>query len=433
MRPLSLDADANAVATGRWGGSPVIIVGTVEALVVLDPNGLELSRRAMPMEDVLLADLDGDTFPELVVCGPEGLFLIRGTGTALGEPKALSRDPCEAVARFEREQPFASLVSASGGAVTLWVPEGGSVVAHSWEGSYTGNVLLSGAGGAFALATRGASGIQEESSRGRSLYATSDAIRALAAGPDGWTWLTDTATPEILDLSRTRRPVGATARGLTVVDLAGQGEGLVVLHPEARAVGILDAAGERLVPVPVVPDLAAGADLDGDQCVELVLVGGRTGAVIQGHCSPSLDVPWVVTAPRIETVKPAVVEPLPDALVIDDVPATLTVQVGQSLDLRLVTPKGGARRWVSRGGPPGLLVTSDGHLTYSPQALHVGLWSISLRIREGAVSRWSGIDLQVVDDGAIVPGDAQVPEPDGVHPTERGAPEPQRSARSQGR
>ncbi len=395
MRPLSFDEDVTAVAMGRWGGTALTVVGTSGQLLVLDPTGTELSRAQMAVADVLLADLDGNESAEFVVCGPGGIFLMRGAANKLGKPIEVSTEPCEAIARFVPDGPFAAVVSAAGGKVTVWAPEGNKIVPHGWEGEYEGVPLLVGDGTNFALAAAGAVGIQEESRPGRSLFATADPVRALVAGPAGWTWLTGTEQPQVIDLSREGTTVATTARGLLSADLNGGGTQMVTLHPDARSIGVLSEGNEILHSVPTRPQVGAAADLDGDGCAEVVLVETRSGVLLEGVCDGAR--PQVALAPTAPVKRAPATGELPTELVIGRQYADLTVGVGQTVDLQLVTPKNDARRWFFRGGPDGLAVSGDGHLTYTPEQQHVGLWSVSLRIREGAVSRWSGINLTVVE------------------------------------
>ena len=401
MTPVSTDGEIQAMAMGIWRGKPRVVLATQRALIILDPSGTELSRLSGAMSDVLLEDLDGDGDSELVGCGADGLFLIRGTASAPGTPQVLSRTACEAVVRYAGQAPYASLVSAAGGEVTVWVPKETGIVAEPWEGSYSGDVLLSSVGDTFAVASRGVSGIQEGAARGRSLFATADPVQAVVAGPAGWTWLTESETPEVRDLSRSALSVDSTARGLFSADLAGQGRGVLVLHPEARSVGLLSEGVERRIPVPIRPQVVAAGDLDGDGCAEWAVAAGREGAVIWGDCGRS-DEGIGAVAPSVDLQKtPEEAMPsagaLPQELMIREEHVPLRVQVGTAVALELRTPYKGSQTWSVRGGPDGLNVTRGGHLTYTAQASHVGLWSVSLRVREGAAGRWSGIDLEVVE------------------------------------
>jgi hypothetical protein len=401
MTPVSTDSEIEAIAMGVWRGQPRVVVATQKALLILDPSGAELSRRSGLVSDVLLEDLDGDGDAELVGCGPEGLFVIRGIASAPGEPHFLSRTACEAVVRYASEEPYASVVSAAGGVVTVWRPEDSEIVGHPWEGTYVGDVLLRSVGDTFAIASRGVSGIQEGAARGRSLFATADPVRAMVAGPTGWTWLTESETPEIRDLSRSAVSVDASARDLLAVDLEGRGLVVLVLHPQARSVGFLVDGVEERIAVPIRPQVVAAGDLDGDGCAEWAVVDGREGAVIWGDCGRS-DEKVLAVAPSVDTEKTpeASMTPVdsdPRELMIGEEHAPLRVQVGTSVDFQLRSSYKGSRTWSVRGGPDGLNVTRGGHLTYTAQASHVGLWSVSLRVREGAAGRWSGIDLEVVE------------------------------------
>jgi len=421
MRPLSFDADVTAVVMGQWVGVPVAIVGTADSLLILDATGEELSRTAMRVSDLLLVDLDGNGTTEFVVCGADGIHLVRGSAEHVGKPIEIAKEPCEAIVPYVPDGPYAAVVSAAAGKITIWAPHGNIVKPVPWDGEYTGRPVLASTADAFALASIGSSGIQEESKPGRSTFATLDSVEALVAGPAGWTWLAGSEQPTVVNLRREATPVAPTARGLVVGNLAGRGESVVVLHPEGRAIGILSGGRERLITVPTQPHRGVITDLNGDACAEVMLLDTRSGVLLDGVCGGGAShqvavapAPTPVPAPVAgpdpvvapDPVPAAAPDPEPVAEPIGDLPAELSVGtvyanlrvgVGQRVDIQLMTPKNNARRWNFRGGPQGLEVSGDGWLTFVPKRQHIGLWSVSLRIREGAVSRWSGINITVVD------------------------------------
>ena len=71
------------------------------------------------------------------------------------------------------------------------------------------------------------------------------------------------------------------------------------------------------------------------------------------------------------------------------------LRVGENVGLQLTVPRG-SRMGVS-GRCRRLGGHSGGHLVYEAKACHEGLWSVAIRVREGVVTRWSGVNLTVLD------------------------------------
>jgi len=81
-------------------------------------------------------------------------------------------------------------------------------------------------------------------------------------------------------------------------------------------------------------------------------------------------------------------------LQVVDLPAALTVAVGDVVEVQLLAPDGTRREFSGRGGPPGLVIHADGRLSYVAQPGDLGRWELTVRL--------GGFALDPVDSSLVI-------------------------------
>lgn len=161
--PLGARAGALDAADLDADGVPDLVVASKEGLLVLHGNGdgsftregpgdLAKLPAAFDPREVLLADLDNDGFPDLVVSGASGMAAFRRTGAGFSEWPVLPKEtaPAERVIALDADSDGdLDIVLSRGGKPSLLSNEGGN--ANGWlvvllEGLQTGSGKVNRAG-----------------------------------------------------------------------------------------------------------------------------------------------------------------------------------------------------------------------------------------------------------------------------------------------
>ncbi|MCB9684247.1 MAG: hypothetical protein H6735_04280 [Alphaproteobacteria bacterium] len=392
LRPIEL---GKTFATSpSWDGAPAWFVGDERGLRVLDPaDGHEIARTDVLHPAMLaVAELDGTGEPEVLVCGPEGISLVRGSREGLALPRPLSDDPCEALAVYDLGT-WPALVSLAGGRMLWWKPTQQGLVRE--DGIQVSDVGLVASSGRRIAVVRADEGLQ--------LYAPDEERRgpviALASGlsgdPPGFVWLT----------AGERVALHVSGRNYVTLDEPATG----VVSDGSRIV-LLDAEGRRLrwsearawTTLPVAPVHAEALDADGDGCTDLLVADADGhGAQIRGSCADEVAAA-LEGEPEIDPVgalsmsfPDVVLHPTPDPITLGGPWPVVNVRVGERLTTRVVLADGMAATWRSEGGPPGFEVAPDGTVQLDALPSDLGRWRVAVRAGNGPTVRWTGFELDV--------------------------------------
>ncbi|MEZ4319224.1 MAG: hypothetical protein R3F61_17055 [Myxococcota bacterium] len=414
LRPVAVEGTILAVSAGSLGGQPSIALAGPGGIRVLGADGAERARATRDVADLVIEDLDTDGSPELVVCGPDGLNVLRvvdvpegaekGDAFGFGEPISLSTEPCRAVAALKGDL-YASLVTLSGTKTRIWTPGGDGLVGADFAGPAKPRMLAT-TGGRLAVVGSAAEGAADAMITGPEPAPVALAEGSVSAiGPDGpgWAVAYGGEAPRLVMADGTEVPLPAEARTIERLALGGPNDLVVGLGGRSVALRVGDAALE-VTELPVASDLLTAADLDGDGCADLVAVAadGSEGTVVTGVCDASpLAVP-VGEEPPVSADA--------DTLVVGERWAQLDVKAGVRAERRLVDGMNGWTHFASRGGPTGFSLTEDGGLSYKAVPTQVGLWRVAVLVSDGTQERWTGIVVKVVPGDA--PAVAAVPEPE---------------------
>lgn len=336
-----------------------------------------------------------DTRGALWVCGEDGLRrLDLDTGRAA---PAVSAAPCRAVAPLLPKDDAPRLLVAGTDLRVVSIPDDGPPSERRLEAGLEGWPVLAVDGRRFAAIALGGDALLEEGPWGTSSFATEGAVGGLAASPSSWVW----SLPEedvLVDVTRRRLQVAPGPGPLTRADVDGDGQDdLVVAHPDHPVVGFIAAGSreERVRAAPVGVRQLRRVAWDPDPCDELVLVtaAGRL-QVLDEPCGE---------APEPVAAAPVATPPDPRRLPLGEgVRKTVTVTVGQRLDLQLEDAAGDANAFAASGGPASMIVSSTGTVLYRARAEDIGRWKVAVRLWEDdAWSRRSGFDLVVEGGGEV--------------------------------
>jgi hypothetical protein len=406
------------------GGTAIVAVGP-EGAWLIDPARGVLSSRPVPGVSVI-ERTNGDEVA-VWVCGATGVRRMTVGAAGLGEPELVLGDPCRAIA----EQPEAVVVAST--TVRRFPIERDRLGVPVELGAVgLGPILLAADAERVVFGTVGALEVTEVSSWGRSTIATGGPVSAIAVGAAGLVWArSDTAMLGSPDHHQTALAPGPM--GVAPVTLGAGESGWLVLH-DGR-IGLVVGGDERLFAGPTKADVGVASDLDLDGCVDLVVAGGPVVVATYGSCGGPAPVAAPTTTgfvtngptmgtrsagqtiPQSQVGGGAGLPPPPQPTVrpgfetagiavpilLGSTPVVST-HAGEAMRLRLVHPRNKSGiTFLSRGGPPGLIVYRDGLVEYLPTSTDVGRWSLTVTMLDGFLSRTERLGIVVLparQDGA---------------------------------
>lgn len=434
---------------GVGGGVAVAAVGP-EGLWLVDPARGVIGTRPVPGVGVIERTDGGTT--TLWVCDATGVRRVGVTDAGLGEPELVLGEPCRAIA----EQPDAIVIAGAAGVRRYPLERGRLGLAQELGPLGPGRALLAADAERVVYTFAGGSTVDEWSSFGRSTLAAGGPVSALSTGPAGPAWaLADTGTlgtPSHRTVVLAPGPVAVTPATLDGV------AAWVVVH-DGR-IGLVTGEEERLLLGPANAAAAVASDLDLDGCVDLVVAGGPKLVALYGVCPTAAPGATTMQArtvsgtmsngpipnasgtraagqtlpPSTSPVDPSVAAPerapterpgfekagIAVPILLGGSPV-VTTHAGEAMRLRLVHPRNKSGiTFLSRGGPPGLIVYRDGLVEYLPTASDVGRWTVLVTMIDGLFSRTERLGIVVLParegggsaEVAVLPeGPAVAPKP----------------------
>lgn len=253
-----------------------VLLGTESSLVLVDHAlGTTLATLAQPTHDLATVDASG---PAVLSCADDGVRLIPVRADGFGAPQLLSAQACHAVESappLAGDQVFGALVGDS--LLLTWVIDDrgeleGPTTLAGW--SPDSPVLLSGEG-ALALLSPGQERLWEVWEDELVEQPAAEVVD-LAAWAGGRWWTAAAQVERLVSLDGEHsRSLDLVPDRLLSADVDGDGvRDVVIADTAAPALRLLSAElTSRIEGVDASADLAAG-DLDGDDCQELVALGG---------------------------------------------------------------------------------------------------------------------------------------------------------------
>ncbi len=394
-------------------------------LLAVQGGGDIVDRVDVDGNDLLVADLDEDGRPEVLLCRDDGVHAVPTVGRTLGAPIRLAAEPCRALAKGRASRGGEVVFTGAAGSRSLSVTDG-TLLVEDLGLAVEGEPLLAATSATIAVGERGARSLQLLEGGETSLLPLGGPLVAVSSVGDELAWVEGDG-PSILHLGRSEQDVGTAVAGLAGLRLDG--------------VDTVVAWGEGGWTLPDWPGPAGRpllADLDADGCADLVVASHEGYSWSRGQCeavvavaeSPFQDVAPSSPLPPPATSRAAGWPPSawtdgdrvtdrdlptpPDILVLDDNP-TLVAFVGQPVEVHL-QPRSG-RVDQLHGQPPGAHL-EGGALMYLPEAWDIGVWHVAARSGAG---RWRSFVMEVWPRPQA--GDP-IPAPPTLHATASSSPPP---------
>jgi hypothetical protein len=306
--PFAL-APAPQAVRGLEGRERLLVLAQ-DALILVDLVEGELDRQpAAGGRALALQDLDGDGEVEVLVCGDQGLDAF-ALGASLGEPVPLTDSPCAAVAALGMGgEPR---LATAGDGVGVWDLEGGL---DQEPGVLLGeSPLLAGRDGYLAMAAVGDTAFFELSEHGLGTVGAGGELAWLEARADGWVWALRDAPGIHSEHGRERQLRDAPER-FWLGEVDGDGaEDLLVAYPSLGQLGLFSSleGRERVLWLPEEPGPVDLVDLDGNDCLDVVISDAAAGTAVvhwSVDCSEQNDGDgdgWTIADGDCDDLDPAV-------------------------------------------------------------------------------------------------------------------------------
>jgi len=383
--------DASVLHLGRLGDQPALVAAGPGGVFIVQ-NGAIVASDSQPASDAAL--LGGSVW----TCAEDGIRRLDLSLEGFRAVELVSSEPCTALSVLYRGDDAVPWLLSAHTSLALWRVDGQRLVGPSRLGNrIEGHPIIATVGDNLAAVGNADSIVLTRSGRVRMDLPTGGRPSALALTDMGWVW----------SLPRTKQlalswgepiAVAPAPRSLATADLDGTGKtALLIAHP--RALGRLNLATgeETLWPLDFSPMALAAADLNGDGCVDVAVLGANTTypSLISGVCTGDVD-----AAPLIGEL----------ALQRQAWPE-LRVLPGEPLDVQLTWPGQPQTTAKLDGAPHGAALSSDGHLVFAPTRKDIGHYAISAHAtRDDALL--GGVFLTVVDaDAKPTPLPPRPPEP----------------------
>ena len=399
-----------------WRGRPVRVEAGAETAEIRNSSDEVLHEVPLSVHSVASDDFDRDGLDDLLLCGPDGLVMLRATDT---RRETMSERPCEAVVTWLHSSGWLALTALGPSWMSTWEPGRHGLEERPIELDDSRPSLLQSHDDGWVHGHLGGEGFAIHNAQTVEQVASPGGLVAMAWGGSGWAWL-EGEPGALHDVAGVRMPA-AGFRDARSVDLDRDGVRDWVLIPEHESSVRVVVAGETSdYRLPVRPEWVSVGDLDGDGCVDLVFTD-RSGqsAGMHGRCVEGLSAGGTVTdvqgsAPAVGSMESnraagtvLVVpdqEPGQDELSLSTGDTVLRLRVGQRVELTLTEPTGRGRTFSARGKPPGMTVDETGKMVFEAASSTIGSWSMVVRFKDGA--SWRSLGLVVVVDPA-----SSVPEP----------------------
>lgn len=365
---------------GDWGGAARVIVGGPSGMGIYTLDAEARVQLPLPSADLELVDLDGDGSNELLVCGSQGLTVLRGQPDAVRDVQLVDQ-PCEQLA-VGRAGAVSILMMRDGDTVYQLRPDqGGLKVEPIDELPPVRSIAM--AGDTLAALTEDAL-VTRGGGRHESLPIPADVV-GVTRDAGGWALAVAGPSPHLLRSNGVRVELPHAPLALERARLGKQ-------EIFASLDGPAFVGGFRPLEVHALDGRAlAAGDASGDGCGDvLVLTEGSVPALVIGDCSTPPPAPTVASA------APAPDRSSPDELALGASWSVVEAQVGLPLELRVSDAVDGDNRFRLVSGPEGMVLRSDGVLAFTPRASQIGLWRASIQVGE----RFTGVVVKVLDPNA---------------------------------
>ncbi|MFT7518157.1 MAG: hypothetical protein ACI9MC_000284 [Kiritimatiellia bacterium] len=379
---LDLSATVTAVEVVSGPQPRVLVVGPSHTWLIHPGTGEVLADQPVG-GDAVVQSPGGVVW----VCGADGLRRMLASPSSLSTAVSIDGASCRNVEHYRVDDVERLVVAGQRVRVYDIGDDLGLVLHNELAGPLTGWPLLAVDKRRFAVVGEGAAQIVEEGPWGASTLAAGGEVGGIATSSTSWIWSLP-LEDALVDVTRKRVSVAAGPGRLAAGDVDGDGVvDVIVAHPSSSSLGVVlgGTTSEILVQVPVGVVAVRSANVDADQCAEIVAVTASGGVrVLQGPCGAE------------ERAVDAAEQSGGDPLMIGEGWPSVEVRVGERVDLQLRDELGQASAWAASGGPDGLVVTSTGTALYRAQEGHIGRWRVSVRMwSNGAWLRRGGFEIIV--------------------------------------
>ena len=273
-----------------FNGAPhVVLTGTFGTWIV-NPVTLQTTAERLVRGRSVYVDASIDPeWPDILVCGDDGVTLLPTGADGFQEPILLILKPCQDLALVDVSYQEYQAPLTAHNEVWLWAEDSeGYIRPKTQLGLVKGVPRVKSHGGEAAFIGLGGTDVY--------LFRDNSVIRQPAGGfvgdvvwfDGGWAWsLTDAAVVQREDGSHIT--VSETPTRLWSGDLDGDGKhGVVVAHPRTLQLGVLDHAGatERMFDIGIEPIRMSAGSWNADACADLVVLANeRKVQFITGTCT----------------------------------------------------------------------------------------------------------------------------------------------------
>ena len=323
---VDLPGDAHAAQVFRLNGEPrVVVTGTFGTWVINPVLGTSVMKSAVVGTAVWVDAEYDSTWPDVLVCGKEGLTQLATSSDGFSEPNPLVLQACRAVGLVPVDYQEYSAPVTAWDTVWLWEEDDeGYLRPKTQLGTVSAVPVIAVQDGEVAFAGLGDAQLKIMRKNSVITQPAGGFVGGVAWAGDKWAW-TQTSGDSIQLEGGQRIEVGETPTRLVAGNLTGDGQtGFIVSHPRTLSIGFVSEGLKEVIhPVGVEGVGMSLGDWSGDTCSDLVIIANeRKVLLVQGTCTASVSTPsQPVTAPPDTVAAP---EPTPAPEGVPSSPADST-------------------------------------------------------------------------------------------------------------